>query len=380
MAKTAFITGGNGITGGAILEYLVRNTTSEQWAQFIVTSRSPFKTSVTDPRITFIALDFSKPPADLIKQMHKVCSKVTHAYFSSYVHKDDFAELNTANQALFENFLTALIATAPNLENCTLQTGGKNYNVHLYPVPSPAQESDPRLAASIDNFYFPQEDFLVASQKGKAWTYNVIRPEGIIGYTIKPNGMNSAMTFALYFMICKELGIEAKMPTNQLYWNGFDDLSYAPLIADLTIFVSTHPRCANEAFNVTNGDYFCWKYMWPRLAAYFGANASSDQVFEKTAPRIGDVQLDFSLAEWAKDKRQVWETMCEKAGVPDAKATFDSGTWAYQDWVFQRSWSATLSINKAREYGWTGHIDSYKSLVATFEKFKELGQIPSVLV
>jgi nucleoside-diphosphate-sugar epimerase len=376
MGKAALVTGGNGITGGAILEYLAKNTTAEQWSKIIVTSRSPFKTTVQDPRITFIALDFSESPDVLAKKMQSECAQVTHTYFSSYVHKDDFAELNVANRALFENFLRALLKVAPLLENCTLQTGGKHYNVHLGPVNSPAREEDERRTASIDNFYFPQEDFMTAMQKGQKWTWNVIRPEAIIGWTSKPNGMNSAMTFALYFIICKELGTEAPMPTNQPYWEGYDDVSYASLIADLTIFVSTHPRCGNEAFNVANGDYFTWRYMWPRLAAYFGASASSDQKFTKARPSEGQVQLDTSFSEWAKDKREVWDKICDKAGLPAAKATFDSGTWGFQDWVFQRTWCATLSINKARRYGWTGHIDSYQAFVDTFQKFKDLGQIP----
>jgi nucleoside-diphosphate-sugar epimerase len=377
MGRVAFITGANGITGSAILEYLVQTTTSEQWSKIITTSRSPFKTTISDPRVEFIALDFSQKPDTLVGKMRGLCKEVTHAYFSSYVHKDDFAELNTANSSLFENFLSALLEVSPDLENCTLQTGGKHYNVHLYPVPSPAREEEPRREASIDNFYFPQEDFLVAKQKGQRWSWNVIRPEAIIGTTLKPNGMNSALTYALYIIVCKELGHEAKMPTNQLYWNGYDDSSYAPLIADLTIFASTNPKCANEAFNIVNGDYFCWRYMWPRLATYFGAEASSEQKFEKPFPTEGVPQLDISFAEWAKDKRQVWDRICDNAGVPQAKATWDAGTWAYQDWVFQRTWSATLSINKARKFGWTGHVDSFQAFVKTFEKMKALGQIPS---
>jgi nucleoside-diphosphate-sugar epimerase len=62
MGKVVFITGANGITGSAILEYLVQTTTSEQWSKIITTSRSPFKTTVSDPRISFIALDFSRNP------------------------------------------------------------------------------------------------------------------------------------------------------------------------------------------------------------------------------------------------------------------------------------------------------------------------------
>jgi nucleoside-diphosphate-sugar epimerase len=377
MGKVAFITGANGISGSAILEYLVENTTSAEWSKLIVTSRSPFQTTVTDDRITFVALDFTNDVQTLVQQMGGICGDVTHAYFCSYVHKDDFDELNTANAALFESFLDALEQTAPRLENVTLQTGGKYYNVHLQPVPSPAREDEPRRYGPIDNFYFPQEDKLAAAQKGKSWVWNVIRPEAIIGSTNKPNGMNEALTIAMYFLVNRELGQEAPMPTNQRYWEGTDDCSYAPLIADLTIYVSTHKNCANEAFNAVNGDHITWRYLWPRLASYFGSQASSDQKFTKQRPSEGELQLDVSFDTWAKDKRQVWEQLCERANMPAAKKTFDFGTWAFQDWVFQRTWSATLSMSKARQYGWTGYVDSYECFVKTFDKFKKFGLIPA---
>jgi nucleoside-diphosphate-sugar epimerase len=217
MGKSAFITGANGISGSAILEYLVANTTSEQWSEIIVTSRSPFSTTVSDPRIRFISLDFTENVSKLADKMRDVCKSVTHSYFCSYVHKDTFEELNTANRSLFENYLDSLIAVAPLLENVTLQTGGKHYNVHLHPVMSPAREEDLRVKETIDNFYYPQEDFLISRQKGSKWVYNVVRPEAIIGSTQKPNGMNEALTLALYFSICKELRTDAPMPTNQRY-------------------------------------------------------------------------------------------------------------------------------------------------------------------
>ena len=252
--KVAFITGGNGITGSALIEYLAKNTKVNEFQKIITTSRSPFQTTVSDPRIEFIALDFTQKAEALAERMRDVCREVTHAYFSSYVHKDDFQELNTANQALFQNFLEALLLSAPKLQNVTLQTGGKHYGVHLSPVPSPAREEEPRRGSAADNFYFHQEDFLISKQKGQNWWWNVVRPEAIIGTTLKANGMNSALTYALYILTCKKLNQDPKMPTNQIYWEGYDDCSYAPLIADFTIFVSTNPACANEAFNVVNGD------------------------------------------------------------------------------------------------------------------------------
>ncbi|KAL1857766.1 hypothetical protein Plec18167_001832 [Paecilomyces lecythidis] len=376
MAKVALITGANGITGSAILEYLVKHSTEAEWSRIIITSRSPLALKTNDPRVEFIALDFSEPPELLAEKMRPVCTEVTHAYFSSYVHQDDFTELNNSNRSLFENFLDALLSVANGLQNCTLQTGGKYYNVHLRPVPWPAREDQPRLVPAAENFYYHQEDYLLEKQRGSSWTWNVIRPEAIIGYTVKPNGMNEALTLALYFIICKELGMEAKMPTNWNYWNGTDDISDARLIADLSIFASTHSQCANQAFNVTNGDHFSWRYLWPRLASYFGASASSEQGFDKRSLATGELFQETTFENWAKDKRQIWERICDRTGAHKAKSTFDAGTWAFQDWVFRRSWSATLSVNKARKLGWTGHLDSYDSFIDAFEKFKELGQIP----
>lgn len=377
MNKVAFITGVNGITGSAILRHLVKNTTADEWSRIILTSRSPLSIPTNDPRVEFIALDFSRDPALLAKEMTPTCTGVTHAYFSSYVHKESFEELGTANQRLFENFLDALVSVASDtLHNCTLQTGGKYYNVHVRPVPTPAREDQPRLATPDENFYYHQEDYLAEKQHGASWTWNVIRPEAIIGCTTKPNGMNEALTLALYFLVCKELGTAARMPTNWNYWNGTDDISDARMVADLTIWASTHAHCANQAFNVTNGDYFTWRYMWPRLAAWFGASASSDQYFTQHTLAMGEPHLEVNLEDWAQDKHLVWDALCDKAQMPQAKSTFDAGTWVFQDWVFQRTWSATLSMTKARQFGYTGHLDSYDSFVDAFTAFREQGQIP----
>jgi hypothetical protein len=84
------------------------------------------------------------------------------------------------------------------------------------------------------------------------------------------NGMTEALTLAVYFLICREIKQTPKFPGNEYIWNGVDDKSYAPSIADLAVFVSTHEHCANEAFNHANGDVFIWKNFWPKVAGYFG--------------------------------------------------------------------------------------------------------------
>lgn len=377
-AKVAFVTGGNGITGSAIVEHLSENTDASSFSKVITTSRSPFKLVISDPRVEFIALDFTNKPETLAEQMRECCSEVTHAYFSSYVHRDDFKELNITNEGLFQNFLLALISVAPKLQNVTLQTGGKYYGVHLTPVPSPAREEEPRRGAVDENFYFPQEDFLAAKAKESNWTWNVIRPVAVIGTAPGRNGMNEALTCAMYILTCKKLGEVPRMPTNRIYWSGYEDSSYAPIVADLSIFVSTNPACANEAFNCTNGDYFCWQYMWPRLTSYFGVETSSEYYFRCPNPTVGQPHLELELSHWAnEDKQRAWEQLCNEAGCPDAKTSWAWGTWLLADWVFGRTWSSGLSMSKARRFGYRGYIDSYEAFVRTFEKMKAMGQIPA---
>ncbi|KAM3068427.1 hypothetical protein ACMFMG_009564 [Clarireedia jacksonii] len=374
--KTAFITGVNGITGSAVCEYLVRNTTRDEWEKIIVTSRSPLVLDVTDDRVEFIALDFTKPPTELAQEMKEICKPVTHAYFASYVHKTRLEELETANRGLFKNFLEALMLSAFKLENVLLYTGGKYYGAAVRAVPIPCRESDPRLMSASENFYYPQEDFLAAKQKESKWTYNVVRPVGIIGYSPKPNGMNMAASLAVYLLLCKELNIEPRLATNQIFYNALEDLSYAPLIADLSIYVSTHRNCANEAFNVTNGDFICWRYFWPRLAGYFGLKIDSEQEFQQPMPEIGATQQDFSFEEWFEGKREVWDRLCERVGKGSAKGMFDYVGGDLLDWSFRRTWVSPMNINKAKRFGWLGWIDSYDSMVQTWDKYKEKGLLP----
>ena len=109
----------------------------------MVSSRSPLKNYWQDPRVEFVALDFLDPVESLTKKMSAVCENVTHAYYTSYVHTDDFARLRDLNVPLFENFLTAIDTVAGGtLQRICLQTGGKVWlSSSAYPLKSPSNVS-----------------------------------------------------------------------------------------------------------------------------------------------------------------------------------------------------------------------------------------------
>jgi hypothetical protein len=76
--------------------------------------------------VEFVALDFLEPVDALVQKMQPFCQGVTHAFFTSYVHTDDFAKLRDLNVPLFEHFLLAIDSVAgKDLQRVCLQTGGK---------------------------------------------------------------------------------------------------------------------------------------------------------------------------------------------------------------------------------------------------------------
>lgn len=63
--------------------------------------------------------------------LQEPCKGITHAYFSSYIHREDLIELRDLNVPLFKTFLDAIDAVAESsLDRVLLQTGGKVCIVH----------------------------------------------------------------------------------------------------------------------------------------------------------------------------------------------------------------------------------------------------------
>lgn len=86
------------------------------------------------------------------------------------------------------------------------------------------------------------------------------------------------------------------------------------------------------------------------------------------------MENNFSMIEWAKDKRPYWEAVCKKyGGKPEA---FDWGTWGFFDWSIGKTWPTIGTNNKARKYGWTRVDDTFESWIETFKSFELAGILP----
>ncbi|KAL1614490.1 hypothetical protein SLS54_009748 [Diplodia seriata] len=322
-------------------------------SKIVISSLRPSSVVWTDPRIQFVAVDFLGSQEKAVKALRELCQDITHVYFTSYVHNDDLNKLVEKNVPLFKNFMEVI---------------ERHYGCHLGPTKQPITEDIPRYEDRGLNFYYQQEDFLFEVQKRRnQWSYNIIRPFGIIGYTPSANGMSLAVSFAVYFLLNLELGQSAPFPGSSVVLDFPEDISYSPSIADMSVWATTNERARNQAFNQVSGDPVVMRYFWPQLAAYFGVEM--DEV----------TTLQSDINDWIKDKRPVWERVVAKYG--GKVEAFDWCTWGMFEWAYcQRHWPALPSVTKARSLGWMRVDTAMQCWEETFGTFENAGILPKASV
>lgn len=170
------------------------------------------------------------------------------------------------------NLLDAL-SSKKSVRHVALVTGLKHYLGPFEAYASsgtlpdtPLRESQPRLP--IENFYYAQEDEVYSAAKRDRFTWTVHRPHTIIGLAVG-NAMNLGTTLAVYATICKETGRVFQFPGSEAQWNGLSDVTDARMLAKQLVWAADTDAARNEAFNIVNGDFFRWSWLWPKLAEWF---------------------------------------------------------------------------------------------------------------
>ena len=194
----------------------------------------------------------------------------THLFFCTWLRQPTEAENVAVNGEMIENLFAAL--RGKPLQYAALVTGTKHY---LGPfeaygqtvAETPFRENEPRLPGL--NFYYTQEDVLFreAAAHGFAWT--VHRPHTIIGYA-PGNAMNMGQTLAVYAALCRESGEPFIFPGSHEQWNALTDVTDARILAQQLAWAATTPAAHGQAYNISNGDLFRWRWLWPQIAAHFG--------------------------------------------------------------------------------------------------------------
>jgi len=301
-------------------------------------------------------------PVDLLQPFELDIANVTHVFYAAFQaapgKASGYAENIAPNRDMLMNSVTELEKKSPSLERVVLVTGTKYYGTHLGPFRTPARESDPRHAG--ENYYFDQIDWLTQFQRGKPWTWTELRPQTLCGFA-PGTAMSIVPVIAVYAAIMKELGRPFAFPGKSGAGRAIYQVTDSAHFANAALWAATEPRCANQAYNITNGDYFRWLDLWPRLAAVFDMPVADPQPLPLTA--------------FMADKAPLWDAMVKKHGLKPYR--FDEVVaWPFGDYVFNTDWDVMSNLTKCRQHGFHDVVDSEDMFVRLLQRFREERIVP----
>src|SRR5260370_1169823 len=200
---------------------------------------------------------------------------ITHIGYTALHEKPELVagwsskEQIEANNAMLRNVVEPIVHTASNFQHISILQGTKIYGVHLHPIPIPARERDARK--DHQNFFFDHEAYVREMGAQHGFNYTAVRPQLVTGPT--PGALNVLPAIGVYAAIRREKGELFGFPGGPSFvWEAAD----ADLVADVMVWAAQSPQAANEAFNITNGDVFEWRNLWPGLAETLGVETGPD--------------------------------------------------------------------------------------------------------
>lgn len=209
-------------------------------------------------------------------------------------------------------------------------------------------------------FNVDQEEYLKGRQEGATWTWSAIRPSVVCGFALG-NPMNLAMVIGVYGATSKELGLPSRFPGKPGAYDKLLEMTDAGLLAKATVWAATDPRCANQAFNINNGDLFRWNEIWPKIAKFFDLEAAGP--------------LPMSLDVVIADKELLWNEMTEKYGL-EPHPYKDLSSWTFGDCVFSWDYDMFADGSKARRFGFHEYVDTEKMILDILADFRRNRIIP----
>ncbi|WP_274630997.1 SDR family oxidoreductase [Arvimicrobium flavum] len=349
MKKHCIVAGALGISGRALLEHLEKD---ETWDVTAISRRRPdFAT-----RANFLALDLMS--AEDCARALRDLSSVTHVFYGAHVRHADPTREAALNLQMLRNLVEGIEAASPRLSRVVLLHGTKWYGNHLGPFKTPAREDDPRHMPP--NFYYDQQDWIAEHQKGKSWAWSALRPHCICGPAIG-SPMSHLLGLCLYAAISRELGLPLCFPGAKGAFEAMYQFTDAALLAQAMVWAGTEPGCANEAFNMTNGEVERWCNLWPHLARQFGMEA-------------GPVRT-ISLAKYMADKEPLWQQICARRGLEYHRMD-ELVDWSFLDWAYGADYDQVSCLGKARRAGWTASVDAREMFERQIGRLVEMRIIP----
>lgn len=332
--KTVLVIGATGVVGSAA----IRRLSASNDVRLIGTSRTP---RPAEGNLRWLTLD-ANDPADCATKLAQL-PQITHVIYAAIAQGVEASSRSEedANLQMMQNVLQPVIAHAREFRHVCVVHGAKAYGVMFGQPRLPFKESDPRYPES--NFYYPQEAWLKRNSEGATWRWTILRPPMVCGFRAG-SPMNALGVLGAYAAISQELGMPLRFPGGRPVMVEAVDVE---LLAEAIEWCGDEPRAGNEIFNVSNGDCFEWRALWPRIADVFGMRTGPDY----PAP----------LARVMADKDPVWQRVVERHGLQPHTLRQIVPSWQFADFIFRngnQAGSTLMSTIKIRKAGFAACEDT----------------------
>ena len=182
-----------------------------------------------------------------------------------------------------------------------------------------------------------------------------------------PNGFstgnphNLLTTIGVYAPVSKALGIPLRFPANAGCFSSLYQAVDAGLPARASEWAATEPGCANQPFNISNGDCYRWAGLWPRIA----------ELFEMKAGGVQEVRL----AELMPPREPVWNELVERHDL-QRNAMDELASWPFADLIFSLWWDDVSSTVKAHNHGFHAAMDTESMFMEQLARLRRERVIP----
>lgn len=286
--RTILIVGASGVVGNAACDYFARQP---DWKVITLSRRAP--QLPLGGAAQHLAVDLRNPKS--CETALAGLNRVTHIVYAALFEKPGLVkgwrehDQMQINLSMLRNVLLPLTQSGSQLEHVSLLQGTKAYGVHLHPIAVPARESQPRDAH--ENFYWLQEDFLRELAQRKEFDFTIFRPQLVFGDALGV-AMNLIPIIGVYAALCAASGAPFGYPGGP---SNVLEATDARLLARALAWAATTPSARNQTFNITNGDVFVWRNVWPVLADALGVRVGPDQAL--------------SLAKFLPEQTAAWDAI-----------------------------------------------------------------------
>jgi nucleoside-diphosphate-sugar epimerase len=274
----------------------------------------------------------------------------------------------STNQRMLRNLFEPLEKASGALQHVCLLQGTKAYGGHVRPIPLPSREDRDELRA-LPNFYWLQEDYLREKQRSARWSWTILRPQIIFGEAIGA-AMNLIPAIGAYAAILKDRGEPLFFPGGA---HAILEAVDADLLARAIAWAGDTPAARNQLFNVTNGDIFTWRGVWPAIAEALG------MVPGPAVPRALGKQMPLHADDWNRIRARHGLVAPELGAFVGESFHYADFTMGYgaptaADAI---SGAAIVSTVKLRQAGFHEVMDTEVMLRKWFQLFQQARLLPA---